>query len=97
MQQRLPIPLPKAKFGSPGDSKEEGDDDATTAADDDAPGPFFQHTATVTATLMILWDVFLCPYFLSVIKGIVSFKFGSVCCRCTGWLSFFFLHVLGVF
>ena len=31
MQQRLPIPLPKAKFGSPDDSDEEIDDDAATA------------------------------------------------------------------
>ena len=31
MQQRLPIPLPKAKFGSPGDSDEETDDDAPIA------------------------------------------------------------------
>ena len=30
MQQRLPIPLPKVKFGSPGDSDEETDDDAAT-------------------------------------------------------------------
>ena len=28
VQQRLPIPLPKAKFGSPGDSDEETDEDA---------------------------------------------------------------------
>ena len=31
MQQRLPIPLPKAKFGSPGNSDEETDDDAAAA------------------------------------------------------------------
>ena len=31
VQQRLPIPLPKAKFGSPDDSDEENDDDAPTA------------------------------------------------------------------
>ena len=31
VQQRLPIPLPKAKFGSPGDSYEETDDDAAAA------------------------------------------------------------------
>ena len=31
VQQRLPIPLPKAKFGSPGDSDEETDDDAAAA------------------------------------------------------------------
>ena len=31
MQQRLPIPLPKAKFGSPDDSDEEVDDDAAAA------------------------------------------------------------------
>ena len=31
VQQRLPIPLPKAKFESPGDSDEETDEDATTA------------------------------------------------------------------
>ena len=30
--QRLPIPLPKVKFGSPGDSDEEVDDDAITTA-----------------------------------------------------------------
>ena len=28
VQQRLPIPLPKTKFGSPGDLDEEIDDDA---------------------------------------------------------------------
>ena len=31
MQQRLPIPLPKAKFWSSGDSDEETDDDAVAA------------------------------------------------------------------
>ena len=31
VQQRLPIPMPKAKFGSLGDSDEETDDDAPTA------------------------------------------------------------------
>ena len=31
VQQRLPIPLPKAKFGSLGDSDEETNDDATAA------------------------------------------------------------------
>ena len=31
VQQRLPIPLPKAKFGSPSDSDEETDDDAAIA------------------------------------------------------------------
>ena len=31
VQQLLPIPLPKAKFGSPGDSDEEADDDAAAA------------------------------------------------------------------
>ena len=30
VQQRLPIPLPKVKFGSPDDSNEETDDDAAT-------------------------------------------------------------------
>ena len=46
VQQRLPIPLPKEKFRSPGDSEEEADDDATTTApsegdpkDDDPKGP----------------------------------------------------------
>ena len=32
MQQRLPIPLPKAKFGSSRDSEEEANEDATAAA-----------------------------------------------------------------
>ena len=32
MQYFLPIPLPKAKFGNLGDSKEEADDDAAVAA-----------------------------------------------------------------
>ena len=32
MQQRLPIPLSKVKFGSPGDSEEEADDDVTIVA-----------------------------------------------------------------
>ena len=32
MQQRLPIPLPKVKFGSLGDSKEEADEDAAAVA-----------------------------------------------------------------
>ena len=32
VQHRLPIPLPKAKFGSYGDSEEESDDDAATTA-----------------------------------------------------------------
>ena len=32
MQQRLPIPLPKAEFGSSVESTEEADDDATAAA-----------------------------------------------------------------
>ena len=31
MQQRLPIPLPKVKFGSPRDSEEEADEDVATA------------------------------------------------------------------
>ena len=31
VQQRLPIPLPKAKFGSPGDSDEETDEDSVGA------------------------------------------------------------------
>ena len=31
MQQRLPIPLPKAKFGSLGDSDEETDEDASAS------------------------------------------------------------------
>ena len=31
VQQRLPLPLPKAKFGSPSDSKEETDEDALAA------------------------------------------------------------------
>ena len=31
LHQRLPIPLPKAKFKSPGDSDEETDDDAVIA------------------------------------------------------------------
>ena len=31
VQQRLPIPLPKAKFGSPGYSEEETDDNAPAA------------------------------------------------------------------
>ena len=31
MQQRLPIPLPKAKFGSPGDLDEKTDDDTAEA------------------------------------------------------------------
>ena len=30
VQQRLPIPLPKANFGSPGDSNEETDEDTPT-------------------------------------------------------------------
>ena len=32
VHQRLPIPLPKPKFGSPGDSEEEADEDSATAA-----------------------------------------------------------------
>ena len=32
MQQRLPIPLPKAKFGSLGDSEEEADDGAAATS-----------------------------------------------------------------
>ena len=31
VQQCLPIPLPKVKFGSPGDSDQETDDDAATS------------------------------------------------------------------
>ena len=31
VQQHLPMPLPKAKFGSSGDSDEEADDDAAAA------------------------------------------------------------------
>ena len=31
VQHRLPIPLPKAKFGSPGDSDNEIDEDAAAA------------------------------------------------------------------
>ena len=31
VQERLPIPLPTAKFGSPGDSDEEANDDAVAA------------------------------------------------------------------
>ena len=31
MKQRLPVPMPKAKFKSLGDSDEETDDDATEA------------------------------------------------------------------
>ena len=44
VQQCLPIPLPKAKFGSLRDSKDEADDDAAAAASsegdpkDDDPG-----------------------------------------------------------
>ena len=41
VQQRLPIPLPKVKFGSPGDLDEEIDDDApiaTTSAGDPEDG-----------------------------------------------------------
>ena len=51
---------------------------------------------------MILWDISLCPYFLSVIEDTISFKFGGVCmCGCTGWPSFIFYlymfrHVLGL-
>ena len=47
VQQRLPIPLPKAKFGSPGNSDEETNEDAPTAKpsagdpeDDDPEVPF---------------------------------------------------------
>ena len=36
MQQRLPIPLPKAKFIRPGDLEEEADDDAATVAPGDS-------------------------------------------------------------
>ena len=32
VQQRLPISLPKAKFGSPGESDEEADDDTAEVA-----------------------------------------------------------------
>ena len=38
LQQRLPIPLPKVKFGSSDDSDEETDDD-TTAATPSASDP----------------------------------------------------------
>ena len=41
VQQCLPIPLPKAKFGSPGDSDEETDEDvpaATPSAGDPKDG-----------------------------------------------------------
>ena len=110
VQQRLPIPLPKAKFRSPGNSDAKTDDDAliaTPSASDPKDGdpevpfsstqsltdqlhalttrfeaywdeyqehrvaigstPLFSHIATVATTTVILWDVSLCFYFLSVI------------------------------
>ena len=47
--------------------------------------PLFSHTDTSTTTAVILWDVSLCLYFLSVIEDTVGFKFRGVCmCGCTG-------------
>ena len=50
VQQRLPIPLPKAKFESPGDSDEETDDDAVattpSASDPEASDPMVPSSST---------------------------------------------------
>ena len=69
MQQRLPIPPPKAKFGSLGDSDEEIDDDAAAATpsagdpeDDDPKVPssstqsLANHIHVLTAWFDTYWD-----------------------------------------
>ena len=69
VQQRLPIPLPKAKFGSPGDSNEDTDDDAPVATpsagdpeDDDSEVPSSLTQSSVdqihalTAQFGAYWD-----------------------------------------
>ena len=40
--------------------------------------PLFSHTAIATTTVVIIWDVSLCLYFLYVIEDTVSFKFRGV-------------------
>ena len=70
VQQRLPIPLPKAKFGSPGDSYEETDEDAPAATqsardpeDDDPEVPsnsiqsLEDHIHALTTWFGAYWDV----------------------------------------
>ena len=69
VQQRLPIPLPKAKFGSPGDSYEETDEDAPAAThsardpeDDDPEVPssstqsLEDHIHALTTWFGAYWD-----------------------------------------
>ena len=62
MQQRLPIPLPKAKFGSSGDSDEETDDDAPTATpsagDPEVPSSSTQSLADQIHALTTRFDAY---------------------------------------
>ena len=50
VQQRLPIPLPKAKYGSPGGSEEEADEDAPTAAPSEGDSEDGDHEVTSSPT-----------------------------------------------
>ena len=69
VQHRLPIPLPKAKFGSPGDSDEETDEDAAAATpseddpkdnDPEVPSSLTQslayHIHALTTRFDAYWD-----------------------------------------
>ena len=55
--------------------------------------PLYSHTSTAITTVVILWDVSLCLYFLSVIEDTVSFKFGGVCVGIRVGLVLFFIFI----
>ena len=60
VQQRLPIPLPKAKFGSPDESDEEIDEDAPaatpSAGDPEVPSSSTQSLANQIHALTTQFD-----------------------------------------
>ena len=62
VQQRLPIPLPKAKFRSPGDSDEETDEDAMaatpSAGDPEVPSSSTQSLADQIHALTTRFDAY---------------------------------------
>ena len=62
VQQRLPIPLPKAKFWSPGNSEEESDDEATTVTpiegNPEVPSSSTQSLAYQIHVVIVRFDVY---------------------------------------
>ena len=59
VQQRLPIPLPKEKFRSLGDSEDEADDDAAAAAPSEGvPSSSYQSLADQIHVLTTRFDTY---------------------------------------